>query len=69
MTNSWKKDIPDGWKYSMVYNHRGDGSAVFSHPATGRRHRIGSSFDLGWDAKNEPFGAAALRRLLCILDT
>ena len=58
----WKKDIPDGWKYRMSYDPRGDGSAIFTGP-NGERVRVRASFDLGWNSKTEPFGAAALRRL------
>lgn len=59
---SWKENIPVGWKYHMVYNQRGEGSAVFRGP-NGEYKRIGPSYSLGWDSKTEAFGEAALRHL------
>lgn len=61
--NGWKKEIPDGWVFTMHYDLNGDGSAIFSNKITGERKRIRPGYYLTWDSDNEPFGKAALRRL------
>ena len=62
----WRHLIPEGWVFNMSYNHRNDGSALFTVPLTEggtRTYRIRAGWNVGWDPKVEAFGEAALRRL------
>ncbi|WP_411839900.1 hypothetical protein [Paracoccus sp. ME4] len=50
----------------MAYDHRGDGSALFTVPLAGgvsRTFRIRAGWTVTWNPKVEAFGEAALRRL------
>lgn len=63
----WRHLIPPGWTFRMSYDHRGDGSALFTVPLGGgvsRTFRIRAGWTVAWNPKIEAFGEAALRRLL-----